>query len=144
MSSQPNASLRVRISADLADIKRDLALLKGALREVKSEGGKPLPRNNAVEQLGLSAKQTQAALRQLPMQFTDIFVGLASGQKPMMVLLQQGGQLKDTFGGVGAALKASIGYVLGLINPVTVGAAAIGAMAVAAYKGSEESTEFAK
>jgi phage-related minor tail protein len=45
-------------------------------------------------------------MRGLPAQITDISVGLASGQRPLMVLLQQGGQLKDMFGGVAPAAKA--------------------------------------
>ena len=49
---------------------------------------------------GVSARQTETALRQLPAQFTDIFTSLASGQNPLMVLIQQGGQIKDSFGGV--------------------------------------------
>jgi lambda family phage tail tape measure protein len=36
--------------------------------------------------------------RALAPQITDIFVGLYSGQSPMTVLIQQGGQLRDQFG----------------------------------------------
>lgn len=76
---------------------------------------------------GLSAKQQAMAMRQLPMQVTDIVTGLASGQSPMMVLIQQGGQLKDSFGGVVPAARA----LLGAISPLAVGlAAAGGAVAV--------------
>lgn len=92
----------------------------------------------------MSAKQTTAALRQVPMQFTDIFTSLAAGQQPLTVLLQQGGQLKDTFGGVGAAAQALGGYVVGLINPFTLLAAGVGTLAVGFYKGSQEAQEFNK
>jgi phage-related minor tail protein len=37
-----------------------------------------------------------------------------------ILLMQQGGQLKDMFGGIGPAIKGVGGYVLGLINPVRV------------------------
>ena len=74
----------------------------------------------------MSAKQTAFAMRGIPAQMTDIWVSIASGQKPMTVLLQQGGQLKDLFGGVGNAARAVGGYVLGMINPFTVLAGAIG------------------
>ncbi|KAF0865931.1 phage tail tape measure protein [Pseudomonas sp. LD120] len=57
-----------------------------------------------LKKTGASSKQTEAALRQLPAQFTDIFTSLAGGQNPLLVLLQQGGQIKDSFGGVGATL----------------------------------------
>ncbi|MDI3372355.1 phage tail length tape measure family protein [Pseudomonas sp. V104_10] len=88
---------------------------------------------------GMSAKAYQAALRGVPAQFTDIAVSLQGGQAPLTVLLQQGGQLKDMFGGVAPAAKALGGYILGLVNPFTVAAAAAGALAVAYYKGSEQS-----
>ena len=56
--------------------------------------------DDGLSKTGLSAKQTEAALRQLPAQFTDIFTSLAGGQNPLMVLIQQGGQIKDSFGGI--------------------------------------------
>ena len=94
------------------------------------------------EKLGISAKQTAAALRGVPAQFTDIAVSLQGGQAPLQVLLQQGGQLKDMFGGVAPAARALGGYVAGLINPFTLaGAAAIG-LAVAYNKGSQEADAF--
>lgn len=94
--------------------------------------------------VGQSAAATANAMRMVPAQMTDIIVSLQGGQKPMTVLLQQGGQLKDMFGGVGAAAKALGGYVLGLVNPFTVGAAAAATLATAYYKGSQESIEFQK
>lgn len=87
---------------------------------------------------GMSAKAYQAALRGVPAQFTDIAVSLQGGQAPLTVFLQQGGQLKDMFGGIAPAAKALGGYVLGLVNPFTVAAAAAGALALAYYKGSEQ------
>lgn len=92
----------------------------------------------------LSAKQTTAALRQVPAQLTDIIVSLQGGQAPLTVLLQQGGQLKDVFGGIGPAARALGGYVVGLINPFTLAAAAAAALAVAYNQGSKEADAYAK
>lgn len=92
--------------------------------------------------LGNSAKQTRAALQQLPAQFTDIFTSLQGGQAPLTVLLQQGGQLKDVFGGIGPAARAMGGYIAGLINPFTLAAAAAGVLAYGYAKGSTEAQEF--
>lgn len=86
----------------------------------------------------MSAAATAAAMRNVPAQFTDIITSLQGGQSPMTVFMQQGGQLKDMFGGMGNAAKALGGYVLGLINPLTVGAAAVGVLAYACYQGSKE------
>lgn len=93
---------------------------------------------------GQSAAQTAFAMRMIPAQMTDIIVGLSTGQSPFMVLMQQGGQLKDMFGGIGPAIKGVGGYVLGLINPVTLAAAAVGVLGLAYYKGSQEQEEFYK
>ncbi|EPU6479582.1 phage tail length tape measure family protein [Klebsiella pneumoniae] len=93
---------------------------------------------------GQSAAQTAFAMRMIPAQMTDIIVGLSTGQSPFMVLMQQGGQLKDMFGGIGPAIKGVGGYVLGLINPVTLAATAVGVLGLAYYKGSQEQDEFYK
>ena len=87
---------------------------------------------------GMTAKATAAALRGVPAQFTDIAVSLQGGQAPLTVFLQQGGQLKDMFGGVEPAAKALGGYILGLVNPFTVAAAAVGVLGLAYYQGSKE------
>lgn len=93
---------------------------------------------------GKTAKEINFAMRGLPAQFTDIFVSLQGGQAPLTVFLQQGGQIKDMFGGVGPAFRAMGGYILGLINPLTVGAAALTALAVAMYQAREETSAFNK
>jgi len=79
------------------------------------------------KEISITAGQQAAAMRMLPAQMTDITVGLATGQKPLMVLLQQGGQLKDMFGGILPAVKAVGGALLKMINPVTLAVAALGA-----------------
>jgi len=93
---------------------------------------------------GLTAKQLAANLRGVPAQFTDIATSLAAGQNPLTVFLQQGGQLKDMFGGLGPAARALGGYVLGLINPFTVAAAAAAVLTLAYKQGSDEATAFTK
>lgn len=98
--------------------------------------------DDAQGKVGISAKQTAAALRGVPAQFTDIVTSLQGGQAPLTVFLQQGGQLKDMFGGAGNAAKALGGYVLGLVNPFTVAAAAVAALTVVYAKGSSEATAF--
>jgi lambda family phage tail tape measure protein len=94
--------------------------------------------DDSLTRTGNTAKQTANALRGVPAQFTDIAVSLQGGQAPLTVFLQQGGQLKDMFGGVGPAAKALGGYVLGLVNPFTVAAAAAAVLTLAYYQGSEE------
>lgn len=88
--------------------------------------------------------QYRNAMRQLPAQMTDIVTSLASGMPVWMVMIQQGGQIKDSFGGVGNSLKA----LASLITPARVAmfgfAGAAAAVALAAYKGSQEFGEYNK
>ncbi|EPF3397233.1 phage tail length tape measure family protein, partial [Klebsiella pneumoniae] len=93
---------------------------------------------------GQSAAQTAFAMRMIPAQMTDIIVGLSTGQSPFMVLMQQGGQLKDMFGGIGPAIKGVGTYVMGLVNPFALAAAAVGFLGLAYYKGTQEQDEFYK
>ncbi|MHB3211265.1 phage tail length tape measure family protein, partial [Klebsiella pneumoniae] len=83
---------------------------------------------------GQSAAQTAYAMRMIPDQMTDIVVGLSTGQSPFMVLMQQGGQLKDMFGGIIPAIKGVSTYVMGLVNPFTVAAGAVGLLTYAVYQ----------
>ncbi|HEL3748618.1 TPA: phage tail length tape measure family protein [Stenotrophomonas maltophilia] len=93
---------------------------------------------NAQNGMGMSARQLQNNLRMIPMQVTDITTSLISGQPAWMVAIQQGGQLKDAFGGIGPAANAVASYVLGLINPVTLATAALAAMALAAKQNQDQ------
>lgn len=90
----------------------------------------------------ISAGQYQQAMRQLPMQITDITTSLASGMPVWMVAVQQGGQIKDSFGGWGAAGRA----LLSTISPLTVavgGAAAVfGGFALALESAARDSAAF--
>ncbi|TDX14862.1 lambda family phage tail tape measure protein [Buttiauxella sp. BIGb0552] len=103
----------------------------------------------AAQKAGISIGQYNQALRTLPAQFTDIATQLAGGQSPFLILLQQGGQIKDQFGSVGGAISGVGGYLrglLGLLNPVTLGIGAlvlgVGVLATAWYKGTQEASEF--
>ncbi|WP_078000587.1 phage tail tape measure protein, partial [Edwardsiella tarda] len=78
----------------------------------------------------------------LPAQMTDVVTQLAGGQNPLLILLQQGGQVKDSFGGIRnmfVALRASV-------SPVALGvmavAGSVGALAYAYFKAEQEEQAF--
>ncbi|ELC0886582.1 phage tail length tape measure family protein [Pseudomonas aeruginosa] len=62
--------------------------------------------SDAMAVAGISAGQYRQAMRQLPAQITDVVTSLASGMPIWLVAIQQGGQIKDSFGGVGATFQA--------------------------------------
>ncbi|GAO71779.1 phage tail tape measure protein [Comamonas sp. E6] len=93
---------------------------------------------------GISEGQRNAALRGVPAQLQDVVVSLAGGQNAMTVFLQQGSQLLTTFGTAAEMIKGLGGYILGLVNPLTVLGTAAGLLAVAFYQGSQEAREYSK
>lgn len=95
--------------------------------------------SNAMGHVGLSAAQINQELRFLPNRFQSIADSITSGQRPMTILIQQGGELSASFGGVGAAAKAVGGYLLGMINPYTLAVGAVGALSYAYKVGADES-----
>jgi phage-related minor tail protein len=96
----------------------------------------------SVDSLGASAAQTANALQGVPAQFTDIVTSIQAGQNPFTVFLQQGGQLRDTFGSAGAAARGLATYVASLVNPLTVAGAAAAALGAAYYLGSQETDAY--
>ncbi|QEZ47181.1 phage tail tape measure protein [Cupriavidus oxalaticus] len=111
------------------------------LKEVERNAGGGKKVQEALNGVTMSAQQTAAAMRAVPAQMTDIVTQLAGGQSPLLILTQQGGQLKDMFGGVVPAVRALGTYVVGLINPITLTAAAAAAMGYAFYAGNKEAKE---
>lgn len=75
-------------------------------------------------------------------QTTDIITGLAGGQNPFMVLLQQGGQLRDQFGGFKPMFQG-IAEVLTLTRVAAVSfGGALALVGYEMYKGAEEQKKF--
>lgn len=92
--------------------------------------------NAAMSKGGISAGQYAQAMRYLPMQITDVVTSLASGMPVWLVAIQQGGQIKDSFGGIGNTFKAlttlitpariAMGGLVGIV--AAAGIAAVSAM----------------
>ena len=128
----------------------EVALLKqeAAMRGVSAQAAPYIAKIEAAalatQKMGVSAGQTRQALAQLPAQFTDVFTSLAGGINPLLVLVQQGGQIKDSFGGIGNALKG----IADIITPARIGlgliAGAVVALGLAYKQGSSEQDAYAK
>ena len=91
---------------------------------------------------GMSQAAYNNAMRNLPAQFTDIAVSLQGGQKPLTVLLQQGGQIKDMFGSVGGALTGVARGIASMVNPLTLAGGAALAMGAGFLAGRKETQQF--
>lgn len=128
--------------------KTEILELKAAQMGVSQQAAPMISRLKEQEKAFLNGSitigQYRNAMRQLPAQMTDIVTSLASGMPVWMVMIQQGGQIKDSFGGIGNSLKA----LASLITPARVAmfgfAGAASAVALAAYQGSKEFGEYNK
>ncbi|EFI9020918.1 phage tail tape measure protein, partial [Escherichia coli] len=98
----------------------------------------------AAQKAGISVGQYKAAMRTLPAQFTDIATQLAGGQNPWLILLQQGGQVKDSFGGMLPMFRGLAGAISLPMVGVTSLAVATGALAYAWYQGDSTLSAFNK
>ncbi|WP_106884670.1 phage tail tape measure protein [Escherichia coli] len=98
----------------------------------------------AAQKAGMSVGQYKAAMRMLPMQFTDVATQLAGGQNPWLILLQQGGQVKDSFGGMIPMFRGLAGAITLPMVGVTSLAVATGALAYAWYQGDSTLSAFNK
>lgn len=108
------------------------AQVKDQIAAIKAQEAALMASGNQFNKYGQTQKQVAAALRGVPAQVTDIIVSLQGGQAPLTVLLQQGGQLKDMFGGVVPAVKALGGALLNLAtNPIVLAVAGFAALAYA-------------
>ncbi len=135
-------------SAAIGKTKADLLELEAAQRGLSTQAAPFVARLRDAEKslhgVGVSAGQTKAALAQLPAQFTDIGTQLAGGANPFLILIQQGGQIKDSFGGFGNALRG----VASAIKPVYLGVGllvgGLAAVALAYKSGAAEGDAYAK
>ncbi|ENK5578720.1 phage tail tape measure protein [Escherichia coli] len=105
--SQPAGDLVIDLSLDaarfdeqMARVHRHFSSLEADARKTASTVEQGLSRQAlAAQKAGISVGQYKAAMRTLPAQFTDIVTQLAGGQNPFLIMLQQGGQISDSFGG---------------------------------------------
>lgn len=101
-TSEMNAELNRSTSNQLLKFERALKMSGMTLDEQKQ---KLNAYRAALVQMEKASgkKQTDYISRALGPQITDIFVGLSTGQNPLTVMLQQGGQLRDQFALAGVA-----------------------------------------
>lgn len=94
------------------------------------------------DNLTISQGQYNNALRMMPAQMTDIVTQLAGGQSPFMVAIQQGGQMRDSFGGFGNMFRGIASAVSPMKLAVGGAVGVVGTLAYAVYEGSQELSKF--
>ncbi|EOO9820886.1 phage tail tape measure protein, partial [Escherichia coli] len=150
--SQPVGDLVIDLSLDavrfdeqMTRVRRHFSGLETDARKTASAVEQGLSRQAlAAQKAGMSVGQYKAAMRTLPAQFTDIATQLAGGQNPWLILLQQGGQVKDSFGGMIPMFRGLAGAITLPMVGVTSLAVATGALVYAWYQGDSTLSAFNK
>ncbi|EOK7916053.1 phage tail tape measure protein [Escherichia coli] len=150
--SQPVGDLVIDLSLDavrfdeqMSRVRRHFSGLDTDASKTASAVEQGLSRQAlAAQKAGISVGQYKAAMRTLPAQFTDIATQLAGGQNPWLILLQQGGQVKDSFGGMIPMFRGLAGAITLPMVGVTSLAVATGALVYAWYQGDSTLSAFNK
>ena len=150
--AEPVGDLVVDLSLDAARFDEQMARVRRHFSGTESDAKKTaavveqsLSRQAlAAQKAGISVGQYKAAMRTLPAQFTDIATQLAGGQNPWLILLQQGGQVKDSFGGMIPMFRGLAGAITLPMVGVTSLAVATGALVYAWYQGDSTLSAFNK
>ncbi|EOC0350105.1 phage tail tape measure protein [Cronobacter turicensis] len=135
------ASLEEQVNA-IGKTRTELLELKAAQLGVSQQTAPLIARlreqDEAWKKGAISAGQYQQAMRMLPMQITDVVTSLASGMPIWMVAIQQGGQIKDSFGGIAGALRALMTFVTPLNVAIGAAAAVFGTLTYSVIKANDE------
>ncbi|EGO4674658.1 TPA: phage tail tape measure protein [Escherichia coli] len=150
--AEPVGDLVVDLSLDAARFDEQMARVRRHFSGTESDAKKTaavveqsLSRQAlAAQKAGISVGQYKAAMRMLPAQFTDVATQLAGGQSPWLILLQQGGQVKDSFGGMIPMFRGLAGAITLPMVGATSLAVATGALAYAWYQGNSTLSDFNK
>lgn len=116
-----------QFSASLKKVGVDSNNIPGAINRIEASAQRAAPAIQKVSNvltpggkkgfLGLDPFQ----LQNLSFQVNDVFTGLASGQKPLQILAQQGGQIVQIFPGI----LSSLARMLPLLAPLAIGFAVL-------------------
>ena len=150
--AEPVGDLVVDLSLDAARFDEQMARVRRHFSGTESDAKKTAAvveqsmnrQALAAQKAGISVGQYKAAMRMLPAQFTDVATQLAGGQSPWLILLQQGGQVKDSFGGMIPMFRGLAGAITLPMVGVTSLAVATGALAYAWYQGDSTLSAFNK
>lgn len=89
-----------------------------------------------------AARITQQRAAQLQFQLNDIFTGLGSGQSPLTVAIQQGPQIAQLYGGMGAMFAAIPKGILATAAAVTALTVSLGAGIASATESAARQRQF--
>ncbi|SEI99783.1 Prophage tail length tape measure protein [Azotobacter beijerinckii] len=134
LSAKQRAEAEANYRNSVASTLTQLRAMRGGLND----------NSQSMQRAGQSAGQYRQAMQQLPMQLTDVVTSLASGMPIWLVAIQQGGQIRDSFGGIGNAARAIVSSISPMAAAIG-GAAVVGGTLLAAFaQGQREASAYAQ
>jgi phage-related minor tail protein len=130
-----------RIVVDDAGVERTATGTSQALGQL---GARAAANAGKFNDMRRSTALTRQEILALNYTVSDVAASLASGASPFTILLQQGGQVRDAFGGIGNVFS-KVGSLL-TVGRVAFGAAAaaVTGLTYAIYEGDKQTREFNK
>ena len=118
-TGQDGAAAFTALSARLTEAMREIDLLKTKIAGMRMPSRLPVD----TERVGTVARHSAAQVGNLTAQFNDIGMMMASGQNPLMTAIQQGTQVGQVIGPMGAAgaAKALAAGFGAMLNPLNLG-----------------------
>jgi hypothetical protein len=95
--------------------------------------------SQAIKGVGGATGLTRNQLLTLQYTFNDVVASMSTGMSPMTILMQQGGQVTQAFGGLRGTL-AAFGSALGVVGGIAIGVAAAVVGLTAAWVANDAST----
>jgi phage-related minor tail protein len=138
-------SLNSRISQHTmspAELLEQKAAMLGVSEQAKPLIDRLRTLEKGFDDAGASAGLMARRLALVGPQVTDVITQLEMGANPLTILVQQGGQLIDIFGGVKEALKGLADFLSNLIKPWVLVAGAVALLTTAYFQGAKEADEF--
>jgi hypothetical protein len=139
----PRGAAQARYNAELAEYN---ALAKrGAITAAEHAAAQGIAKqrfeqtSQAIKGVGGATTLTRQQLLTLQYTFNDVVASLGSGISPMTILLQQGGQVTQAFGGLRGTI-ATLGSSIGVVGGVIAGVAVTVAGLTAAWVANDNST----
>jgi hypothetical protein len=139
----PLGAAQARLNSELAEYAT--LAKRGAITSTEHAAAQVLAKqrfdqtSRAITGVGASSKLTRNQLLTLQYTFNDVIASLSTGASPMTILMQQGGQVTQAFGGLRGTI-AAFGSSLGVVGGIAIGVAAAVVGLTAAWVANDIST----
>lgn len=142
-SIDPLGAVQARLNQELAEYAT--LAKRGAITSAEHTAAQALAKqrfdqtSQAIKGVGGATGLTRNQLLTLQYTFNDVVASMSTGMSPMTILMQQGGQVTQAFGGLRGTL-AAFGSALGVVGGIAIGVAAAVVGLTAAWVANDAST----